>query len=56
MTPREAAEYIGSLLDGLRLVAHNANLPFLAYLIAVALEEAKSTKAGREGQERESQG
>lgn len=56
MTPREAADYIGSLLDGLRVVAHNANLPFLAYLIAVALEEAKSAKAGREGEGRESQG
>jgi hypothetical protein len=32
MTPQEAADYIGALLDGLRLVAHNANLPFLAYL------------------------
>jgi hypothetical protein len=41
MTPQEAADYIGSLLDGLRLVAHNANLP-------LALEEAKSTRAGRE--------
>ena len=26
---REAAEYIGSMLDGLRLVAHQARLPFL---------------------------
>jgi hypothetical protein len=50
MTPQEAADYIGSLLDGLRLMANNANLPFLAYLIAVALEEAKSTRAGREHQ------
>jgi hypothetical protein len=32
MTPQEAADYIGALLDGLRFVAHNANLPFLAYL------------------------
>jgi hypothetical protein len=56
MTPREAADYIGSLLDGLRVVAHNAKLPFLAYLIAVALEEAKSTKAGGEGEGRERRG
>jgi hypothetical protein len=47
MTPTEAADYIASLLDGLRLVAHNAELPFLAYLISVALEEAKGTKTER---------
>lgn len=50
MTPEEAADYIGALLDGLRLMAQNANLPFLAYLIAVALEEAKSMKAARKSQ------
>ncbi len=50
LTPQEAADYIGSLLEGLRLMAHNANLPFLAYLIAVAVEEAKSTKASGKSQ------
>lgn len=47
MSRAEAIEYIAALLDGLRLVAHNAQLPFLAYLIAVALEEAKSEKVNR---------
>jgi hypothetical protein len=48
MTRQEAAEYIASLLEGLRLVAHGAQLSFLAYLINVALEEAKSEKANRD--------
>jgi len=42
---REAAEYIASLLEGLRLVAHRAELPFLGYLIGVALEEANDEKS-----------
>ena len=45
LTHQEAAEYIASLLEGLRLVAHSARMPFLAYLITVALEEAKNEKA-----------
>jgi hypothetical protein len=32
------------LLEGLRVVAHNAQLQFLAYLINVALEEANNEK------------
>ena len=44
---QEAAEYIATLLDGLRLVAHQAQLPFLSYLISVALEEANSEKSER---------
>jgi len=43
MTPQEASEYIAALLEGLKLVAHN-ELPFLAYLLNVALQEAQSTK------------
>ena len=39
-----------SCSTGLRLVAHDANLPFLASLIAVALEEAKSTKSAGKSQ------
>jgi hypothetical protein len=46
LTHREAAEYIASLLEGLKSVAHSARMPFLAYLINVALEEAKSEKEG----------
>ena len=44
VSPRECAEYIASILEGLRQSAHQANLPFLAYLISVALEEANSEK------------
>ena len=36
---------IPSLLEGLRLVAHNVQLQFLAYLINIALEEANNEKA-----------
>jgi hypothetical protein len=46
-TRQEAAEYIASLLEALRLVAHGAQMPFLAYLIGVAHEEAKSEKRSR---------
>ncbi len=45
LSRKEAAEYIASLLEGLRVVAHNAQLQFLAYLINVALEEANDEKA-----------
>jgi len=37
------------MLDSLRVVAHNAQLQFLAYLINVALEEANSEKAATRG-------
>ncbi len=45
LTHKEAAEYIASLLEGLKQVAHGARMPFLAYLITVALEEANNEKA-----------
>jgi hypothetical protein len=48
LSRKEAAEYIASLLEGLRLVAHSAQLQFLAYLINVALEEANNEKAARD--------
>lgn len=41
---KEAAEYIASMLEGLVQVANGAGMPFLAYLIGVALEQAKSEK------------
>lgn len=44
LTHREAAEYIASLLEGLKSVAQSARMPFLAYLINVALEEANNEK------------
>ena len=48
LTRQEAAEYIASLLEGLKLVAHNAQLSFLAYLITIALEEAQAEKSNRD--------
>ena len=44
-TRQEDANYIASLLESLRPIAEQAKLSFLAYLIAIALEEAK--KRGR---------
>lgn len=41
---RESAEYIASLLEGLRCVANQARMPFLTYLLSVALEEANAEK------------
>jgi hypothetical protein len=39
LTHQEAAD-IASLLEGLKQLANSARMPFLAYLITVALEEA----------------
>ena len=43
LSHQEATEYIASMLEGLRLVAQNAQMPFLAYLLNVALEAASTT-------------
>jgi hypothetical protein len=43
LTHREAP--LASMLDGLHQVAQSAEMPFLAYLIDVAREEANSQKA-----------
>jgi hypothetical protein len=48
LTPKEVADYIASLLEGLRELAQDAQLSFLAYLIAIALEEAQAEKARRD--------
>jgi hypothetical protein len=48
LTRQEAAEYIASLLKGLRSVASSGQMPFLAYLINVALEEANNEKTNRD--------
>jgi hypothetical protein len=48
LTRQEAAEYIASLLEGLRVVASSGHMPFLAYLINVALEEANNEKSNRD--------
>ena len=45
---KEAAEYIASMLEALARVAGSAGMPFLDYLINVALEEAKVEKASRD--------
>ncbi len=45
---QQAAEYIASMLEALQQVAGSAKMPFLAYLINVALEEARIEKAKRD--------
>ncbi len=45
MTRREAADYIAGMLDGLHAIANAANLPFIAYLLAMAIEEAQAEKS-----------
>ena len=54
-TRQEAAEYIASLLDGLRSTAQDAQLSFLAYLISMALEEAQAEKERSAGVSQSSQ-
>jgi len=39
--PAQVAEYLADLLEGTRSLASKAGLTFLAYLIQVAVEEAK---------------
>jgi nitrate reductase assembly molybdenum cofactor insertion protein NarJ len=41
---QEAADYIAAMLESLGRVANGARMPFLAYLIDVAREEAKNEK------------
>lgn len=45
MTRREAADYVAGMLDGLKSIAHEAGLPFIAYLLAMAMEEAQAEKS-----------
>jgi hypothetical protein len=42
MTRREAADYIAALVDELKSIAQAAGLPLIAYLLAMAKEEALS--------------
>lgn len=51
LTGAEAAEYIASMLRGLHSLAQSAQLPFLAYLIDIAREEATAERAGKERSE-----
>lgn len=43
----ETARYIVSMLEGLKSLAKSAQLPFLAYLIDIAREEARAKKVRR---------
>ena len=47
-TRQEVAEYIASMLEGLKALAQGAQLTFLAYLIGMALEEAQDEKSRRD--------
>ena len=44
---RRPLKYIASMLEGLRGVANGAQMPFLAYLLNMALEEANNEKNSR---------
>ena len=44
LTRRQAADYIADLLDELKFIADDAGLSFLAYLLAMAKEEAQTEK------------
>jgi hypothetical protein len=48
LTPREAAAYIADLLDELKSIADGAGLTFVAYLLAMAEEEAQTVKSREE--------
>ena len=45
MTRREAADYIATLVDELKSIAQTAGLPLIAYLLAMAKEEAQVERA-----------
>jgi hypothetical protein len=48
MTRCEAADYIASLLEGLKAVANTAGLPFIAYLLSVTIEAAQEEKVRKD--------
>jgi hypothetical protein len=45
LTRREAADYIAALVDELKSIAQAAGLPMIAYLLAMAKEEAQVERA-----------
>ena len=45
LTRREAADYIATLVDELKSIAQAAGLPLIAYLLAMAKEEAHVERA-----------
>ena len=48
MTRREAADYIATLVEELKSIAQAAGLPLIAYLLAMAKEEAQLERARQE--------
>jgi hypothetical protein len=48
MTGREAADYISTLIEELKSIAQAAGLPLIAYLRAMAKEEAQLERARQE--------
>ena len=48
MTRREAADYIATLVEELKSIAQAAGLPLIAYLLAMAKEEAQLERTRKE--------
>lgn len=48
MTRREAADYIATLVEELKSIAQAAGLPLIAYLLAMAKEEAQLERSRTE--------
>ena len=48
MTRREAADYIATLVEELKSIAQAAGLPLIAYLLAMAKEEAQLERSRKE--------
>lgn len=44
----EVADYIASMLKSMRQLAHQKQMPFLSYMIGMALEQANHEKAARD--------
>ena len=51
MTRREAAEYIATLVEELKSIAQAAGLGLIAYLLAMAKEEAQLERSRQAGQD-----
>lgn len=41
LSPEQALDYISTMLEEIRVIAHNKDMTFLSYLIGIALEEAR---------------
>ena len=48
MTRREAADYIATLVEELKSIVQAAGLPLIAYLLAMAKEEAQLERSRKE--------